>query len=210
MRKMRRYRDYLIEELADRDEALSFLEVLLEEHEKDPDGAALYYGFSAAVEAQGGVQKFALKTHSTPQAVSDALLSKDEIQIAELLKKQVLARRGKDKDIAQNEPLPKWKKVVISQVATVVTGKTPPTAVKSNYNGKVPFVSPADLGSTKYIQCAQKTLSIKGSKLSPVIPAGSTLFTCIGSTIGKTGIASIELRTNQQINSAIPNNIDED
>ena len=210
MRKMRRYRDFLIEELADRDKALSFLEVLLEEYEKDPDGAALYYGFSAAVEAQGGVQKFAQKTHSTPQAVSDALLSKDEIQIAELLKKQVLARRGKDKNIAQNEALPKWKKVFISEVAKVVTGKTPPTAVKSNYDGKVPFVSPADLGSTKYIQCAQKTLSIKGSKLSPVIPAGSTLFTCIGSTIGKTGIASIELRTNQQINSAIPNNIDEE
>ena len=210
MRKMRRYRDFLIEELADRDKALSFLEVLLEEYEKDPDGAALYYGFSAAVEAQGGVQKFAMKTHSTPQAVSDALLSKDEIQIAELLKKQVLARRGKDKNIAQNEALPKWKKVFISEVAKVVTGKTPPTAVKSNYDGKVPFVSPADLGSTKYIQCAQKTLSIKGSKLSPVIPAGSTLFTCIGSTIGKTGIASIELRTNQQINSAIPNNIDEE
>ena len=81
MSKMRRYRDFLIEELADRDEALSFLEVALEEHEKDPDAAALYYGFSVAVEAQGGVQKFALKTHSTPQAVSDALLSKDETQI---------------------------------------------------------------------------------------------------------------------------------
>ena len=110
----------------------------------------------------------------------------------------------------KNEVSSKWKKVAISEVATVVTGKTPPTAVKSNYDGKVPFVSPADLGSTKYIQCAQKTLSIKGSKLSPVIPAGSTLFTCIGSTIGKTGIASIELRTNQQINSAIPNDIDEE
>ena len=210
MRQMIDFRDYLIEKFSDIDKALSFLEVALEECEKDPDGAALYYGFSAAVEAQGGVQKFALKTHSTPQAVSDALLSKDEIQIAELLKKQILVRRGKEKDIAQNEVLPKWKKVVISEVATVVTGKTPPTAVKSNYDGKVPFVSPADLGSTKYIQCAQKTLSIKGSKLSPVIPAGSTLFTCIGSTIGKTGIASIELRTNQQINSAIPNNIDEE
>ena len=210
MRQMIDFRDYLIEKFSDIDKALYFLEVALEEYEKDPDGAALYYGFSAAVEGQGGVQKFALKTHSTPQAVSDALLSKDEIQIAELLKKQVLARRGKDKNIAQNEALPKWKKVFISEVAKVVTGKTPPTAVKSNYDGKVPFVSPADLGSTKYIQCAQKTLSIKGSKLSPVIPAGSTLFTCIGSTIGKTGIASIELRTNQQINSAIPNNIDEE
>ena len=123
MRKMRRYRDFLIEELADRDKALSFLEVLLEEYEKDPDGAALYYGFSAAVEAQGGVQKFALKTHSTPQAVSDALLSKDEIQIAELLKKQVLAKRGEDKDIAQNGPLPKgWREVKIIDFSPLQRG----------------------------------------------------------------------------------------
>ncbi len=123
MRKMRRYRDFLIEELADRDKALSFLEVALEEYEKDPDGAALYYGFSAAVEAQGGVQKFAMKTHSAPQAVSDALLSKDEIQIAELLKKQVLARRGKDKDIAQNEPLPKgWREVKLGEISKFSKG----------------------------------------------------------------------------------------
>ena len=85
MKKMRRYRDFLIEELADRDEALSFLEVLLEEHEKDPDGAVLYYGFSAAVEAQGGVQKFARETHSNPQDVENAMSSKDETLIANII-----------------------------------------------------------------------------------------------------------------------------
>ena len=123
MRKMRRYHDYLIEKLSDRERAISYLQTTLEEYEKDPDGAALYYGFSAAVEAQGGVQKFALKTHSTPQAISDALLSKDEIQIAELLKKQVLTRRGKDKDIAQNGPLPEgWREVRLNNVASVKTG----------------------------------------------------------------------------------------
>ena len=119
MRQMIDFRDYLIEKFSDIDKALYFLEVALEEYEKDPDGAALYYGFSAAVEAQGGVQKFALKTHSTPQAVSDALLSKNETQIAELLKKQVLAKRGEDKDIAQNGPLPKgWREVKLGDLCS--------------------------------------------------------------------------------------------
>ena len=123
MRQMIDFRDYLIEKFSDIDKALSYLEVALEEYEKDPDGAALYYGFSAAIEAQGGVQKFALKTHSTPQAVSDALLSKNETQIAELLKKQVLAKRGEDKDIARNETLPKgWREVRLNNVASVKTG----------------------------------------------------------------------------------------
>ena len=138
MRQMIDFRDHLIEKFSDIDKALSFLEVLLEEHEKEPDSAALYYGFSAAVEAQGGVQKFALKTHSPPQAVSDALLSKDETQIAELLKKQVLAKRGKDKDIAQNEPLPActpadrpkgWREMQLGEVCSIdnrtLSSKTP-------------------------------------------------------------------------------------
>ena len=38
------------------------------------------------------------------------------------------------------------------------------------------------------------------------IPAGSIMFTCIGSTIGKCAIASEECLTNQQINSVIPHN----
>ena len=85
MRQMRRYRDFLIEELADRDEALSFLEVLLEEYEKDPDDAVLYYGFSAAIKAQGGAREFARKTHSNPQDVANALSNKDETLIANII-----------------------------------------------------------------------------------------------------------------------------
>ncbi len=123
MRKMRNYRDYLIEKLSDHERAISYLQTTLEEYEKDPDGAALYYGFSAAVEAQGGVQKFALKTHSIPQAVSDALLSKNETQIAELLKKQVLAKRGEDKDIARNETLPEgWREVKLGEISKFSKG----------------------------------------------------------------------------------------
>ena len=85
MREMRNYRDYLIEKFSDIDKALSFLEVALEEHEKDPDAAALYYGFSAAVEAQGGVREFARKTHSNPQDVANALSNKDETLIANII-----------------------------------------------------------------------------------------------------------------------------
>ncbi len=85
MRQMIDFRDYLIEKFSDIDKALSFLEVLLEEHEKDPDGAALYYGFSAAVEGQGGAREFARKTHSNPQDVANAMSNKDETLIANII-----------------------------------------------------------------------------------------------------------------------------
>lgn len=101
----------------------------------------------------------------------------------------------------------KWKKVAISEVAEVVTGTTPPTADASNYGGDIPFVSPGDLGVQKYVFSAVKKLSLKGATKARLIPPGSTLFTCIGSTIGKIGIAGNILTTNQQINAAIPKNI---
>ncbi len=85
MRQMRDYRDYLIEKLSDRDRAISYLQTALEEYEIDGDSAALHLAFNQAVEAQGGVQKFALKTHSTPQAVSDAMSNKDETLIANII-----------------------------------------------------------------------------------------------------------------------------
>ncbi|MDE2797782.1 MAG: hypothetical protein OXI94_03840 [Gemmatimonadota bacterium] len=85
MRQMRNYRDYLIEKLSDRERAISYLQTALEEHEKDPDAAALYYGFSAAVEAQGGAREFARKTHSNSQDVANALSSKDETLIVNII-----------------------------------------------------------------------------------------------------------------------------
>ena len=85
MRKMRKYHDYLIGKLSDREKAISYLQTALEEYQIDEDGAALHLALSQAIEAQGGVQEFALRTHSDPQAVSDALLSKDETQIARVI-----------------------------------------------------------------------------------------------------------------------------
>ncbi len=48
-------------------------------------------------------------------------------------------------------------------------------------------------------------MSFTGVEKTRKVPDGSVLFVCIGSTIGKIGIASKELATNQQINSIIPN-----
>ncbi|MBW2558600.1 MAG: restriction endonuclease subunit S [Deltaproteobacteria bacterium] len=67
------------------------------------------------------------------------------------------------------------------------------------------FVSPADLGKGKWILETEKKLSKKGFGISRKFPENSILFTCIGSTIGKSGMAPKELTSNQQINSVLPN-----
>ncbi len=101
-----------------------------------------------------------------------------------------------------------WEVAAISDRHVVATGSTPPTADPTNYGQDYLFVSPADLGDKKYIIETEKKLSPKGFLISRKYPAGSTLFTCIGSTIGKTGYATIEMTSNQQINAVFPSDIE--
>ena len=55
-RKMRKYRDYLIEKLADREKAVSYLQTALEEYQTDGDMPALLLALRSVIEAQGGIQ----------------------------------------------------------------------------------------------------------------------------------------------------------
>ena len=88
----------------------------------------------------------------------------------------------------------------------VVTGNTPPTKDIKNYeNGTYLWASPADLGTIKSITETKTMLSVKGFSKTRTLPKGSVLVTCIGSTIGKTGMATKEMSTNQQINSIVVN-----
>lgn len=99
-----------------------------------------------------------------------------------------------------------WEVKRIKDFGPVITGSTPSTLDSENYGGRYMFVSPADLSEdAKYIMTTEKTLSDKGYSQARRIPKGSILFTCIGSTIGKIGIASQDLATNQQINSIVTN-----
>lgn len=97
-----------------------------------------------------------------------------------------------------------WYVTRIIDIADVETGSTPPTTDKSNYGTKYMFVSPYDLDEEPYIWDTEKKLSEKGFRISRKFPKHSILFTCIGSTIGKTGIATEDLTSNQQINAVLP------
>ena len=67
------------------------------------------------------------------------------------------------------------------------------------------WVSPADLGLLKSITETKTKLSKKGFDKTRALPAGSVLVTCIGSTIGKMGMTTREISTNQQINAIVVN-----
>ena len=99
-----------------------------------------------------------------------------------------------------------WEKCILGDYGKVVTGNTPPTKDIENYeNGTYLWASPADLGTIKSITETKTMLSAQGFSKTRTLPKGSVLITCIGSTIGKAGMATKEMSTNQQINSIVVN-----
>ena len=95
-----------------------------------------------------------------------------------------------------------WRQYTISQIGKVITGNTPPTNDRNNYDGDLMFCSPRDIGEQKYISSTEKRVSPKGFALGRPIPTSSVIVTCIG-LIGKLGIATTDMITNQQINALI-------
>lgn len=101
-----------------------------------------------------------------------------------------------------------WDVGDISGYGDIITGNTPSTSVPQYYSKEYPFASPFDLGEKKTIIETAKYLSKYGLSAARALPPNAVLVVCIGSTIGKTGVAGVTLATNQQINSVICKNSD--
>ena len=97
-----------------------------------------------------------------------------------------------------------WEWICLKHVGRIETGTTPSTKNSANYGGTLPFFKPTDLDQGMHVEAAREFLSKRGEQLARVLPPGSTLVTCIGATIGKTGLSVKLCATNQQINSIIP------
>lgn len=99
---------------------------------------------------------------------------------------------------------PSWEWIYLKHVGQLVTGTTPSTKDRANYGGTLPFFKPSDLDQGMRVQEAQAYLSQRGQQSARILPSSSTLVTCIGATIGKTGFAMTRCATNQQINAIVP------
>lgn len=98
-----------------------------------------------------------------------------------------------------------WEYKSLNEVSNIKTGNTPSTRQREFYGSDILFVSPVDMGDFKYITKTEKKLTFLGFKKARQFPEKSILYTCIGSTIGKIGLASESLSCNQQINVILPN-----
>ncbi len=101
-----------------------------------------------------------------------------------------------------------WQIKKLGEVGEIVSGGTPSTKVAEYWNGKISWITPADLSgyNEKIILQGRKSISVNGLKNSSarLIPKGSILFSS-RAPIGYVVIAGNEVCTNQGFKSIVPN-----
>ena len=98
-----------------------------------------------------------------------------------------------------------WVWCEIEDIGEVITGNTPSKDRVEYYGGDTPFFKPTDLDQGIDTRYASDHLSELGFEQSRKLPVNTILVTCIGATIGKTGIITVAGSCNQQINAIVPN-----
>jgi type I restriction enzyme S subunit len=105
-----------------------------------------------------------------------------------------------------------WPTKSISDVATVITGNTPSRAVPDYYGTEIEWIKSDNINTPHdYLTLASEGLSALGRAVARVAPAGSILVTCIAGSpecIGNAAMTDREVAFNQQINAAVPRDID--
>lgn len=78
MREMRNWREYLIERLAaDREEAIGFLQAVMEDYQVFGNPATVVSAVQAVIESQGGVEELTKRTGMDRQALTKVLSSEN-------------------------------------------------------------------------------------------------------------------------------------
>lgn len=93
----------------------------------------------------------------------------------------------------------------LGEIGETVTGTTPTKSNKDFYGGRWPFYKPTDLNQGYNTVESSDTLTGSGWIRARQLPVDSVLVTCIGATLGKTGIIRREGSCNQQINAIVCN-----
>jgi len=99
-----------------------------------------------------------------------------------------------------------WVWTRLGEIGTVVAGGTPSTKNEENFNGGIPWLTPADLSNFngKFINQGKRDLSEKGLKSSSAVllPKGSVLFSS-RAPVGYVAIATNPIATNQGFKNLI-------
>lgn len=150
----------------------------------------------------------AIRGELVPQDENDEpasiLLEKIKAEKVRLIKEKVIKKQKELPPITDEEKpydLPEgWEWVRLGEVGITQTGTTPSTKNKDYFNGKIPFIKPADISSTG-INYKNESVTEEGANVGRTTSENSILMVCIGGSIGKTYYTDRMVSFNQQINA---------
>ncbi len=98
-----------------------------------------------------------------------------------------------------------WERACISDIGSVITGKTPTKKNAAFYGKDIPFIKTPDMHGNSVVIKTSEYLSDIGahSQKNKTLPPLSILVSCIG-TVGAVALNGPIAQTNQQINSIVP------
>lgn len=104
-----------------------------------------------------------------------------------------------------NPEVKTWQKGKITDLGTVITGKTPSKTRAEYFGGDLLFLKVPDMHGQSIVIKTGDSLTKEGavSQKDKTVPKYSTCISCIA-TVGLVSLAGSDLQTNQQINSIVP------
>lgn len=141
---------------------------------------------------------------STTLSDTEALIEKLE----KLIQKRRNIKQGTMQELLTGKQrLPgfsgKWEMKKLGNTGEIITGSTPPTAIKEYWDGSIPWITPTDISDKKDIYNSEREISLSGLQVIRKLPVNTLLVTCIAS-IGKNAILRSNGACNQQINAVVP------
>ena len=98
-----------------------------------------------------------------------------------------------------------WEQRKLGEIADIVGGGTPSTAVSEYWDGDIDWYAPAEIVDQIFVNSSQKKITTEGlnNSSAKMLPVGTVLFTSRAG-IGKTAILTKEGCTNQGFQSIVP------
>ena len=101
-----------------------------------------------------------------------------------------------------------WKEVRLGEIAEIISGGTPSTAIGAYWGGDIPWCTPTDITSCKsnYLFDTERKITPAGlaGSAASLLPPGSLLL-CTRATVGDVRIAGRAIATNQGFKSLVVN-----
>ena len=152
------------------------------------------------------VQKIESYFELLDKGIADLKTAQEQLKIyRQAVLKKAFEGRFTNKNVKEGELPEGWKWVKLGEVSEIITGSTPSKKISEFYDIiEFPFYKPTDLEQGINVYKSIDGVSALGFSNGRNAPVGSILVTCIGATIGKSGIIKKEGIFNQQINAIIP------